>query len=213
MFLDDRGLELTTESAMAAAAFNRTVREYFEYRLAAAKSAKDILAQDPDFVMGHCLRGYLFMLFGTTRVHDAARGHLAAAQAGADKGDQARKRPTCWPCKAGWKATCARPVPHGTRSSSSHPHDLLALRLQHFAYFWLGNGPELRNAPARVLESWDDSLSGYGYVLGMFAFGLEECGQYQQAERAGRRAVDMNPGRSLGRPRGCPCSGNGRAAA
>ena len=57
-------------------------------------------------------------------------------------------------------------------------------------YFWLGNGTELRNGPARVLESWDESLPGYGYVLGMFAFGLEECGQYQQAERAGRRRHD-----------------------
>ena len=177
MFLDDRGLELTTESAMAAAAFNRTVREYFEYRLAASKSAKDILAQDPDFVMGHCLRGYLFMLFGTTRVHDAARGHLAAAQGGAEKVTK-RERTHVLALQSWLEGDMRKTCAVWDEILVEHPHDLLALRLQHFAYFWLGNAPELRNAPARVLESWDDSLPGYSYVLGMFAFGLEECGQY-----------------------------------
>ena len=57
----------------------------------------------------------------------------------------------------------------------------------------MGRSLELRNAPARVLADWDESVPGYGYVLGMLAFGLEECGEYGEAERYGRRAVDLNP--------------------
>ena len=36
-------------------------------------------------------------------------------------------------------------------------------------------------------------LPGYGNVLGMLAFGLEECGDYAEAEKAGRRSVEISP--------------------
>src|SRR5512134_2175914 len=37
------------------------------------------------------------------------------------------------------------------------------------------------------------SPAGYSYVLGMHAFGLEECNQYAEAEVTGRRALDLVP--------------------
>jgi tetratricopeptide (TPR) repeat protein len=44
-----------------------------------------------------------------------------------------------------------------------------------------------------VLPEWSSADSGYGLLLGMHAFGLEECGQYAQAEEAGRHALDLQP--------------------
>jgi tetratricopeptide (TPR) repeat protein len=49
----------------------------------------------------------------------------------------------------------------------------------------------LRNRVARVLPDWNADVPGYPYVLGMHAFGLEECNQYADAEAAGRRALDL----------------------
>ena len=37
-----------------------------------------------------------------------------------------------------------------------------------------------------------ESVPGYGYVLGMHAFGLEENGLYAQAEETGRRALEIS---------------------
>ena len=45
----------------------------------------------------------------------------------------------------------------------------------------------------RALSDWGDSTPGYGYVLGMYAFGLEENGRYQEAEALGRQSVELNP--------------------
>jgi hypothetical protein len=42
-----------------------------------------------------------------------------------------------------------------------------------------------------VLPHWDASLPGYSYVLGMHAFGLEECNQFAAAEDTGRRALEI----------------------
>src|SRR5205814_9648459 len=39
----------------------------------------------------------------------------------------------------------------------------------------------------------DPAVAGYGYLLGLHAFGLEETGDYRAAEREGRKAVEINP--------------------
>ena len=75
----------------------------------------------------------------------------------------------------------------------AHPRDLLALRLHHFNSFWMGRSTALRNVAASVLHGWDEATPGYGNVLGMLAFGYEECGEYKLAEDAGRRGVALNP--------------------
>jgi tetratricopeptide (TPR) repeat protein len=78
-----------------------------------------------------------------------------------------------------------------------YPRDRLALRVAHFGDFFLGQRGLLRDRVAQVLPFWDASVPGYGYVLGMYAFGLEETGLYEQAEQTARRALELerpNPG-------------------
>jgi tetratricopeptide (TPR) repeat protein len=54
--------------------------------------------------------------------------------------------------------------------------------------------PELKDALATLRRLSDKANDpGYGYLLGMQAFGLEETGQYARAEEAGKRAVMLNP--------------------
>lgn len=102
------------------------------------------------------------------------QGHLAAAQA----------------ALAGrWREACAR----WDRLLQDHPRDLLALTAAHLFDFYRGDARSLRARVARVLPEWpvDDPLQAY--VLGMHAFGLEECNLYPQAEAAGREALARNP--------------------
>jgi hypothetical protein len=51
----------------------------------------------------------------------------------------------------------------------------------------------LRLRPARALPAWDESDPLYPCVLALYAFGLEECNLYPQAEEAGRRALAADP--------------------
>ena len=43
----------------------------------------------------------------------------------------------------------------------------------------------LRDRVAQVLPHWNADVPGYGYVLGMYAFGLEETNLYDRAEETG----------------------------
>jgi len=73
------------------------------------------------------------------------------------------------------------------------PRDLVALKFAQYTTFYRGDSEGMRDSVGRVLDSWDEAVPGYGFVLGCHAFGLEESGDYAAAERAGRRACELNP--------------------
>jgi tetratricopeptide (TPR) repeat protein len=100
--------------------------------------------------------------------------HLAAARAWAD-GD--------------WRAA-ARAL---ERALLASPRDLLALKVAQDLYFFLGNQPELRDVAARVLPAWPPRDPAWGHVQGIWAFGLEENGDYRGAESAARNSLARNP--------------------
>lgn len=63
----------------------------------------------------------------------------------------------------------------------------------HQVDFMRGDSRMLRDRIARALPAWDAGRPGWHAMLGMYAFGLEECGQYVDAERHGREAVEIEP--------------------
>ena len=71
--------------------------------------------------------------------------------------------------------------------------DLLALKVAQDLSFFIGNQQDLRDVVERVFGAWPSDRPGYGYVCGMYAFGLEENGQYEAAEEQARRALEENP--------------------
>ncbi|WP_150304845.1 tetratricopeptide repeat protein [Pseudomonas saliphila] len=74
-----------------------------------------------------------------------------------------------------------------------YPRDMVALQAGHLIDFYRANSRNLRDRIARVLPQWSADTPGYPVVLGMYAFGLEETGDYARAEASGRRAVALQP--------------------
>ena len=192
MYSDERGLTLTTDSADAVEGFKETMAQYLDYRAGVGDAIKRMLGADPDFVMGQCFKGYLFNLFGTTAVEPKIEESLAAAEAGVGK-VTSREAAHVDALRAWSRGDLTSACAVWDGILREYPHDLLALRLQHYNSFWMGRAQDLRDGVARVIDQWDDSVPGYGSVQGMYAFGLEECGEYARAEEFGRRAVEANP--------------------
>ncbi|MDA3041347.1 MAG: tetratricopeptide repeat protein [Actinomycetota bacterium] len=71
------------------------------------------------------------------------------------------------------------------------PTDLLALRLSHFTLFNRGRLTDMVRLVDQSIDAWE-GRPYRSYLDGMKAFALEELGQYRDAERLARAAVDVD---------------------
>jgi tetratricopeptide (TPR) repeat protein len=154
--------------------------------------ADEAAARDPELVLARVLQGYLALYAGSASGLQRARAlvgdldpwgletgerellHVLAVQSWAD---------------GEWERAASfleRALLHESR-------DLLALKVAQDLYFFIGNQQDLRDVVERVSGAWPSDRPGYGYVCGMYAFGLEENGQYDAAEKQARRALEQNP--------------------
>lgn len=193
MFDDVRGLPLTTRVAGAAEGFNAAVEDLLEFRPRLMDTLRGALARESQFVMGNVLFGAVLRMAADDALLPRARKHLASARTAAE-GATPREQAHVEALRR-W---LAGDLHEANRIYEAilidTPEDLLALKLLTHNYLWLGDRENLRDAPARALKRIGPDLPGYGYFLGAHAFGLEECGDYKAAERAGRAAVDYHPG-------------------
>ncbi|WP_343714997.1 tetratricopeptide repeat protein [Inquilinus sp.] len=190
--IDSRGVPVSTTSRAALDRYEaaaQRLHSYFRDPLAEIEAA---LAEDPGFVMGHCLRGTLMALATEKAAEAPLRQSVEAAEA-LVTGANERERGHIAALRAWLDGDFAGAVDAWGRVAEAWPRDGLALQAAHLGDFYLGHTTLLRDRIARALPDWDDSVPGYGYVLGMHAFGLEETGDYRAAEATGRRAVALQP--------------------
>ena len=191
MHRDRLGLALTAANGEAACAFDDTVWAYIGFSREPGIPLKRALQADPAMPMALCLQGYFMHLMGLPGLAAKARSaHAAALKIG---NTTAREKSHvaalgAW-CEGELERTCE--ILDGILAE--YPRDFLALKLANYLYFYMGDAAKVRDGPARALPHWDEDTPGYGHLLALHAFGLEESGDYAAAERAGRRATEINP--------------------
>ena len=146
MAQDAYGLELTTSSDDAAAAWDRAVAASLEHRLIASKHVKAALEHDPDFVMALCFRGAMILMIGSNQVHGKAGE--AAARARQLASNATRREQMHVSGLEHWlagnnKKACAV----WQEILDQWPADMLALRFHHHGSFWSGDRKGLLSAP------------------------------------------------------------------
>ena len=192
--LDVRGLETTAANDAAVRNFDATMAQYLRFGVETGDWLKRTLAEDPEMALAHCAKGYFFMLFCVPALAVKARASLDAGRRSvADRGATDREQRHLDALDAWIRGEFEQAAAHLETILASHPRDILALKIAHYLYFYLGDNANHRDSIGRVLHAWDDTVEGYGHVLGMQAFALEESGVYDEAERCGRAAVERNP--------------------
>ncbi len=189
-FADRWGVPVRAGSADAAALLDQAIEDLATLGGDPVANAEAAVSADDSLVLGHIYRAYL-NLYGTTpRGISAASEILKQLDATVMGEREAHHMRAAQHWVAGdWEAT-TRSL---ERALLRHPRDLLALKVAQDLYFFLGNRLELRDTAARVLPAWPREQPGWGYVQGIYAFGLEENADYRQAETRARAALDHNP--------------------
>ena len=190
-FADRWGVPVRAGSADAAALLDQAIEDLATLGGDPVADAEAAVGADDSLVLGHIYRAYL-NLYGTTPAGISAASEILKQLDETVMGErEAHHMRAAQHWVAGdWEAT-TRSL---ERALLRHPRDLLALKVAQDLYFFLGNRLELRDTAARVLPAWPREQPGWGYVQGIYAFGLEENADYRQAETRARAALDHNPG-------------------
>ena len=190
---DCRGLEITAASDEALAGFDRTVGAYLGLRMDTGDHLKATLEADASFVMANVLRGYFMLLFASRKLVGRALSSLEAAREAVREGGCNRREELHIQALDSWASgDQKRALDIWDAILTEWPRDVLAVKLSEYWNFYLGDCRGMREVQARIAPHWDESVPDYGKVLGMSAFALEECGAYDEAERRGRRAVEID---------------------
>jgi len=190
---DAYGVEHSTDNGKSIERYEEAVGLLLGFFNDPLETIDAALAEDPDFVMGHCFKAGLLTTFAEKSVEADLMASIAAAEALAGRANE-RERAHMAAARAWAEGDFTRSGKLYGEIALTWPRDIFAVQISHIGCFYLGQSRWLRDRMAQVLPSWNESDPGYGYLLGMHAFGLEEMNEFARAEASGRKAVEIFQG-------------------
>ena len=183
---DQHGNAVTGATGAAVEKFDASVEAFGIYRGDPLALLDVAIAEAPEFVAAHLAKAFMLGLMTEPAGRNAAVVALDKTRGMPMNAREASLAEAVGFLLEGeWSAAARRLDLH----SMSYPHDFLALQAGHLMDFFRAHARELRDRIARTLPEWSPDMPLYPLLLGMHAFGLEECGDYDRAEEAGRHAL------------------------
>lgn len=189
---DPRGVPWTVSSQGSAIKLFDAITRYFTFREDTLEGVDNLLEDDADCPMGWVLRGYLLMFARQAALVPDAKAALDRACA-LEASATARERKHIAALKAWIDGQTLAAQDIWSAILLDTPHDLLALRVQHFNALFLGRPTYLADLATRALRDWDADVPGAGFAFSTACMGLEEVGQFAKAERVGRIGAELEP--------------------
>lgn len=191
MLHDRYGNRLATSSREAADALDQAYEQLRIYQGDPVGSLDAALAHDPEFALAWAVRAGVFVQQADKAYAEEAERSLAAGAKA--RGADERSNALLAAARDWADGRYSEGTVRFARVAQEHPRDLFALQAAHLGCFYLGWQHELRDWPLQALRASRPDDVGYHAVLGMAAFGLEECGDYGRADALGRESVALEP--------------------
>lgn len=190
--MQDRwGNPVSHGAACAVAALDEAITLLNSFQSDPVKTIDGALEEYPDFILGHLFKASLFATTVDRSHQHLVEQSVRAAEALADHAND-RERSYLAAIRRWQQGDYEGATDAWGRIALEWPRDILAIQLAQLGDFYHGYSLMLRDRIARVMPHWNPNVPNYGFLLGMYAFGLEESGEYRRAEELGREAVERN---------------------
>ncbi len=187
---DARGVPVSTCKPQSLDDFETALLQLQSYFGDPTETLTTTLENDPEFVMGHIFFASALLMMTERQYLPLIREHIEQAEALASKAN-AREQLLTIAARRWMEGDWDLAGLAWDQVLIEFPRDAMALQLGHLTDFYRGESFNLRDRVCRIMTRWDKKVTSYSYVLGMQAFGFEECNQYDKAEAIAMTALEM----------------------
>lgn len=187
MLQDAQGLDVTTVSELAIAAIDNHAEQCLCYSDRAESSILKAVEADPTCILANAHIAAYYLAQENAVSYQQAIPYLREAKKRLAQANE-RERLYVLATEAWAMGKIDRAIACCEELVVRFPNDLLAVQRGQYHYFYMGDKVGLMCIAGNALASNPSNL----YLMGMLAFGLEQCDRLPEAERIGRFAVDMN---------------------
>ena len=188
------GQPTSLPSGPALEAWNATVMAFLAHGAATPTHLGATLAAAPDFALAHAVKGMFYVLLGRREMLPTAVEALAAAQASCAHTAVTPREARIVAALGQWMGGNIEGASYQFEQNlADYPTDALTLKLDHALRFVMGDSAGMRRMIEAALPHYGADHPARGYVMGCYAFALEETGAYTRAQAAGRQALAASP--------------------
>jgi len=190
MTQDAQGHQLSGATPTAIAAYDQAVRAFNLVHGDAIGLFDAARAAAPDFAMAHLGKAWVFSVANDPGLRTRAELLVETARRlPLNEREAAHLAALTHLCRGARVAAVAVLDRHLMR----YPFDLVAHQGAALTDGFLGRFHCVRDRSARALPLWSRDQPGYGTMLALHGFGLEEAGDYARAEDESRAAAELEP--------------------
>lgn len=191
MLKDAQGLAITTNSADTVIAIDRFIEQSLMYGQDAETAILQGIAADPTCAIAHAYAAAYYLSQESAEAQQQSIPYLKTAQHLQKVSKQVTEREQLYiGAIIAWsKAAISQAIAYHEQLAQRFPHDLISVQQGQYHHFYQGDHAGLLGIAEAVLPANAENP----YLLGMLAFGLEQCHRLSEAERVGRQATAMQP--------------------
>ncbi|MBD1843485.1 tetratricopeptide repeat protein [Cyanobacteria bacterium FACHB-63] len=190
MVIDTQGLTVRTDAEGTIAALDRFIDQSLYYGNQAESTILQALSLDPTCAIAQAYAAAYYLSQETEIAHRTAINHLKVAQQYAPIATEREQ----WYISAisAWaRGDISEAIDLHEAIALHYPQDLISVQQGQYHYFYRGDARRLLRIAEKVLPMNLDSPHLH-YLYGMIAFGLEQCGDVNQAMKVGLQAIRLN---------------------
>src|ERR1700731_2771806 len=190
MIQDAQGHYLSGATAEAAATYDQAVRAFNLVHGDSIGLFDTAREAAPDFAMAHLGKAWVFTVANDPGLRTQAAALVETARPlTLNEREQSHLAALSHLIQGSRAPAVAALDPH----LMHYPFDIVAHQAAALIDGFLGRFPWVRDRSARALPFWSKDQSGYGTLLALHGFGLEEAGDYPRAEDESRAAAELEP--------------------